>query len=126
MQKTTLNKYCITLNGNNFTPVLLLLMIFTYVCLGLSRVIPHICLFEYLFNIHCPFCNVTISLDYLFKGEVRNSLISNPLGLLFVTYLIIYQILKLKSNYKLHIYLERVFTILIAISYLTSFYANYI
>ena len=96
-------------------------MIFVYVFFGLSRIIPHICLFEYLFNIHCPFCKITLSFDYLYNGELKNSLISNPLGLLFITYLIIYQTLKWKSNFKLQIYLERVFTILIIVSYLFSF-----
>jgi hypothetical protein len=96
-------------------------MIFVYVFFGLSRILPHICLFEYLFNIHCPFCKITLSLDYLYIGELKNSLISNPLGLLFITYLIVYQTLKWKSNFKLQIYLERVFTILIIVTYLFSF-----
>ena len=121
MQKTILNKFYKILNGSNFTPLVLLLMIFVYVFFGLSRIIPHICLFEYLFNIHCPFCKITLSFDYLYNGELKNSLISNPLGLLFITYLIIYQTLKWKSNFKLQIYLERVFTILIIVSYLFSF-----
>lgn len=122
MQKTILNKHYIILIGSNFTPLLLLLMTFVYVFFGLSNMIPHICLFEYIFNIHCPFCNVTISLEYLFNGELKKSLISNPLGLLFVTYLIICQILKSKSKFKLQINLEKVFTTLIIISYILSFH----
>lgn len=45
--------------------------------------IPHVCLFESIFGIPCPGCDVTSSLLYLAHGDIMKSINTQPTGTLF-------------------------------------------
>ena len=49
---------------------------------GVSR-IPHFCLFESIFNWHCPFCGLTHACELLLQGRFVQSLDANLLAFPF-------------------------------------------
>jgi len=49
---------------------------------GVSR-IPHFCLIEKLFNLHCPFCGLTNACELLLQGRITESMDVNLLALPF-------------------------------------------
>lgn len=48
--------------------------------LGLSK-LPHICVVEKTFGIHCPFCGLTLAFEELMRGNLRTALLTNPLSI---------------------------------------------
>jgi hypothetical protein len=50
--------------------------------LGSSR-IPHFCLVEMLFNLHCPFCGLTHACELFLQGRLTHSLEANLLAFPF-------------------------------------------
>jgi len=56
--------------------------------LGLSK-LPHICLVEKVFGIHCPFCGLTLAFEELMHGNLRMAVLTNPLCIVLPVYFLL-------------------------------------
>ena len=93
---------------------------FLFFGLELSK-IWHICLFELLFDLHCPACYSTRSIEHLISGNVLDSITLNPLPTILLVYFLIDIYAQQKGNQNLRILLNRG---LLYFSILNFFYLN--
>lgn len=65
---------------------ILLVAIFSWPSgLGFITSLPHFCLFEYLFGLPCPGCDITAALAALAHLEIQRSLLIQPCGVVLVS-----------------------------------------
>jgi hypothetical protein len=102
---------------SNFKSILYIFGIFGFIYLGGSY-IPHFCLFEELFNLKCSFCDLTYSLEQLFKGNFLDSFKINFLSYIIVFFFTMTYVLKrFKKLKELH-FIEKIFTTLCVVQFL--------
>ena len=65
--------------------IAILIGVYLYISLGLSKIF-HICLFEELIQMHCPFCGLTTSLEELMMGKIKIAIQINPLSVIMPIY----------------------------------------
>ena len=106
---------------NLVQPTILLLLIIIYVKFHLGLYLPHFCLFEKLFAIHCPLCGTTKSLEYFLNGNYYLSFRSSIVGIPFILYLFSYQILLFYKKLNAIIKIEKILTILLFINFIKQF-----
>ena len=56
---------------------------------NIIRLLPHFCLFDFLFHIPCPGCGILTSIYALSQLEWKFSFISNPVGIPLVVFYIL-------------------------------------
>ena len=108
-------------NFNRLQPSILLLFIFIFVKFKLGIYLPHFCLFEKLFGIHCPLCGTTKSLQYFLNGDYLLSIRTSFVGIPFILYLFSYQILLFFKKLNAIIKIEKILTFLLFINFIKQF-----
>ena len=98
--------------------MLILLIIFIYIYFGLARYIIHFCFFDAVFNFYCPFCKTTLSLEFLFQGDLYSSIKTSLVGISILIYFIFYQIFIFFGELKKICILDNVFFIIVLINYI--------
>lgn len=88
--------------------------VFTLFSIGLFIIlrgsyIPHICLFEYFFNLSCSFCGLTKSFEELIRLEFSEAMNTNFMSYVLVIYLLSFMILNNKA-YIYSRYINKIFT----------------
>ena len=115
------SKYYKLENLNILLPSLFLIFILVFIKLNLSLYIPHFCLFEKLFEIHCPLCGTTKSFEYFLNGDYYLSFRSSVVGIPFILYLFSYQILLFFKKLNAIIKIEKILTFLLFINFIKQF-----
>jgi hypothetical protein len=115
------SKYYKLENLNILLPSLFLIFILVFIKLNLSLYIPHFCLFEKLFAIHCPLCGTTKSFEYFLNGDYYSSFRSSVVGIPFILYLFSYQILLFFKKLNAIIKIEKILTFLLFINFIKQF-----
>lgn len=90
-------------------PLLLLVGILCLTLFDFSR-IPHVCILEYLLNLHCPLCGATGSMTLLIHGEFLLSATQNILAFGVILYIGLCQILILGQREDRILILDRLYT----------------
>ncbi len=108
-------------NFNRLQPSILLLLILIFVKFKLGIYLPHFCLFEKLFGIHCPLCGTTKSLQYFLNGDYLLSIRTSFVGIPFILYLFSYQILLFFKKLNAIIKIEKILTFLLFINFIKQF-----
>jgi hypothetical protein len=108
-------------NFNRLQPSILLLLILIFVKFKLGIYLPHFCLFEKLFGIHCPLCGTTKSLQYFLSGDYLLSFRTSFVGIPFILYLFSYQILLFFKKLNAIIKIEKILTFLLFINFIKQF-----
>ena len=108
-------------NFNRLQPSILLLLILIFVKYKLGIYLPHFCLFEKLFGIHCPLCGTTKSLQYFLNGDYLLSIRTSYVGIPFILYLFSYQILLFFKKLNVIIKIEKILTFLLFINFIKQF-----
>ncbi|MBC8304614.1 MAG: DUF2752 domain-containing protein [Pelagibacterales bacterium] len=99
-------------------PASLLVGIFVYIYFGLGRYLIHFCLFDGIFNFYCPLCKTTLSLEFLFQGDLISSIKTSIVGICILLYFIFYQIFLFFGELKKICILDKVFFYLVLINYI--------
>jgi hypothetical protein len=117
----TLKRYYIQIfdcRNSYVIPLLIAVAAFMYVKLETSLFAPHVCLLEYLFQISCPLCNTTKSLEILFQGDIFKSIQISIVGISFIVYMVSLAIIKPLNKFHLLKIVDNLFLIVLFFNFL--------